>query len=549
MGSASLGDRLFDQKTAVPHFISNYSQTVFMSQPPTRIEDQFSSREATRTDTLVTEAELISPADESITVSGNLAIDELSPIIESEPLPENNPWFMKKWVWALAAAGLLAIPASIYFAGVMTPKAAPKIAATPAPAINTNAVSALGRLEPASEVIRLSASSVQGSLLRQLLVKEGDKVTAGQVVAILDSSNTKQAQFAKAKEDVRVAQANLNKVKSGAKIGEISAQQAEVNRFQQQLRGETTTAQATLTRLKEQLIFEPQAQSSKIQSLAAQLAGEKPTYQARIDRLSAQFRNATVECQRYNTLFAQQVIEASRRDSKCLEPDTLQQQLVETKAQYQQSVSVLRQQIAENTATKNRMVSNLTQQIKEAESTYAQTVATLKEQIKQANANLAKVSEVRPVDVRAAEAEVASSIAAARQVRADLELAYVRAPIAGEVFKIYTRPGEATSSKGIVEIGQNDRMLAVAEIYESDIGKIKIGQVAEIKSETGAFKGTIRGTVSQIGLQIAKKDVLSTDPAADADSRVVEVKLALEPSDSDLVRGLTNSKVEVIIKN
>ncbi len=549
MGSASLGDWLFDQRTAIPHFISNYFQTVLMSQPPTRIEDQFSPRDATRTDTLVTEAELISPADESITVSGNLAIDELSPIMESEPLPENDPWFMKKWVWALAAVGLLAIPFSLYAAGIMTPKAAPKIATTPAPEININAVSALGRLEPESEVIRLSASSVQGSLLRQLLVKEGDKVTAGQVVAILDSSNTKQAQFAKAKEDVRVAQANLNKVKSGAKIGEISAQQAEVNRFQQQLRGETTTAQATLTRLKEQLIFEPQAQSSKTQSLVAQLAGEKPTYQARINRLSAQFRNATVECQRYNTLFAQQVIEASRRDSKCLEPDTLQQQLVETKAQYQQSVSVLQQQIAENTATKNRIVSNLTQQIKEAESTYAQTVATLKEQIKQANANLAKVSEVRPVDVRAAEAEVTSSIAAARQVRADLELAYVRAPIAGEVFKIYTRPGEATSSKGIVEIGQNDRMLAVAEIYESDIGKIKIGQVAEIKSETGAFKGTIRGTVSQIGLQIAKKDVLSTDPAADADSRIVEVKLTLEPSDSNLVRGLTNSKVEVIIKN
>jgi HlyD family secretion protein len=153
------------------------------------------------------------------------------------------------------------------------------------------------------------------------------------------------------------------------------------------------------------------------------------------------------------------------------------------------------------------------------------------------------------VDVRAAEAEVASAIASARQMRADLELAYVRAPIAGEVFKIYTKPGEATNTKGLLEIGQNDRMVAVAEIYESDIGKIKIGQLANITSETGAFTGKIRGTVSQIGLQIAKKDVLNTDPAADADSRVVEVKLSLDPSDSNQVRGLTNSKVEVKISN
>jgi HlyD family secretion protein len=507
-----------------------------MSQPPTGIEDK---SDATRA-----EAELVTAASE------NADIDELSPIVESEEsFMESEPWFMKKWVWALAAAGFLAIPASLYGAGILAPKPTPKTAMAPPPVIKADGVSALGRLEPESEVIRLGASSSPGSLLKQLLVKEGDKVAAGQILAVLDSSGSKQAQFAKAKEEIRVAQANLNKVKSGAKLGEISAQQAETNRLQQQLRGEAATAQATLARLKEQLILEPQAQNSKVQSLVAQLNGEKPTYQARVSRLDAQLRNATVECERYNSLLAEKAIEASRRDAKCLEPETIQQQLAETKAQYQQSINVIRQQIAENTSTKNRMVSNLTQQIREAAATYNKTATTLQEQIKQSKANFDRVSEVRPVDVRAAEAEVSSAIAGARQMRADLELAYVRAPIAGEVFKIYTKPGEATNSKGLLEIGQNDRMVAIAEIYESDIGKIKMGQTAEITSETGAFTGKIRGTVSQIGLQIAKKDVLNTDPAADADSRVVEVKITLDPSDSNPVRGLTNSKVEIKIKN
>ncbi len=96
-------------------------------------------------------------------------------------------------------------------------------------------------------------------------------------------------------------------------------------------------------------------------------------------------------------------------------------------------------------------------------------------------------------------------------------------------------------------MGQTSQMVAVAEVYESDIGKIKVGQSAEISSESGAFNKSLRGSVSYVGLQIGKKDVLSTDPAADSDSRVVEVKIKIDPSDSATVSGLTNSKVVVKI--
>ena len=49
-------------------------------------------------------------------------------------------------------------------------------------------VTALGRLEPAGEVIKLSPpASSQGSRVEQLLVKEGDSVKLGQVIAILDN--------------------------------------------------------------------------------------------------------------------------------------------------------------------------------------------------------------------------------------------------------------------------------------------------------------------------------------------------------------------------
>jgi HlyD family secretion protein len=90
-------------------------------------------------------------------------------------------------------------------------------------------------------------------------------------------------------------------------------------------------------------------------------------------------------------------------------------------------------------------------------------------------------------------------------------------------------------------------MIVVAEVYESDVSKVRLGQRVTITSESQAFTGELRGSVSQIGLQIGKKDVLSTDPAAAVDARVVEVNIRLSPADSKRVASLTYSKVVVEI--
>jgi HlyD family secretion protein len=88
-------------------------------------------------------------------------------------------------------------------------------------------------------------------------------------------------------------------------------------------------------------------------------------------------------------------------------------------------------------------------------------------------------------------------------------------------------------------------MYVVAEVYETDIGKVHIGQRATIQSAT--IGGTLQGTVVEKGWKIAKKDVLNTDPASDVDARVVEVKISLDPADSQRVAGLTNLQVDVTI--
>jgi HlyD family secretion protein len=469
---------------------------------------------------------------------------ELAPIPFSESISTEEPWYQKKWIWALAAVGLLSVPAAYVYTNSTKPQ--PVVVKAPAPKVK--AVSALGRLEPEGEVTKLTASSSQTALVRQVLVKEGDKVTPNQIVAVLDTVATKQAQLAKANEDVKVAQANLDKVKAGAKKGEIAAQNLETLRIRQELQGDINTSKATRDRLLQQRLYETQANVDQVSELQNQLAGGDAPYQAELKRKELALQNTISEFNRYQQLFKEGGSTASILDSKRLAMETARQELVKVKSERIQTVAVLKKQISSKEATKNQNLSTLTQQIKEAEATINKSKATLNTQIEQSKANSDKVGEVRPVDVKAAEAEIARASAAVRQAQADLELSYVRSPIAGEVFKVQTKAGEAPSSKGILEIAQNDRMIAIAEIYESDIGKVKVGQAATIKSETGSFTGTIQGQVIQVGLQVAKKDVLNTDPAADADSRVVEVKIALDASQITNIRGLTNSKVEVNIK-
>lgn len=251
------------------------------------------------------------------------------------------------------------------------------------------------------------------------------------------------------------------------------------------------------------------AQKATIAKLMAETRGEIAAQQATIAKLMAELRNAQADYRRYQHLYQNGAISASNIDSKRLSVETFQQQ------------------INESIASLNRMMK------------------TGPEQINEAIATLVAKAEVRPVDMQAAQAEVDNAITAVEQAQANLDLAYVRSPIDAQILKIHAWPGEAVGDKGIADVGRTDQMYVVAEIYETDVGKVHLGQNATITSE--AFVGKLQGSVDQIGMEIGKKDILNTDPAADVDARVVEVKIRLKPEDSRRVAGLTRLKVKVAI--
>jgi HlyD family secretion protein len=130
------------------------------------------------------------------------------------------------------------------------------------------------------------------------------------------------------------------------------------------------------------------------------------------------------------------------------------------------------------------------------------------------------------------------------RAEADLDLSTVRSPIDGQVLEIHAREGERVGPEGIAELGETEAMYAIAEVYEADIGRVRVGQRAQVTSP--ALPRALVGRVERVGLKVGKKDILSTDPVADADARVVEVDIRLD--DAEPAAALTNLRVDVTIE-
>ncbi len=426
-----------------------------------------------------------------------------------------------------------------------------EIAKTSAKAIRAipdiKTVTALGRLEPKGEVIELSAPGMaEASRVEKLLVKEGDKVQADQVVAILDSRDTLMAAFKEAKEAVRVAQANLKMVKAGAKQGDIEAQKAAIARLQAEQDTEIKAQQAAINRLQVEKNTESKAQQAAINRLQAEKIREIEAQRATIARLEAQLENARLEYQRYQSLYKTGAISISLRDSKDLVLQTAKQQLAQARANLQRIKASKEQQIAEAQANLERIRSSRQQQLAEAEANLERIQSSLQQQINQSKATLESIAEIRPVDVLVAQTEVNRAVAAMNRAEADLKQAYVRSPQDGQIFDIKTRPGERVSDEGIAEIGETSSMYAIVEVYQSDVNKIRLGQEVEVLAD--AIPDKLKGIVDQIGLQVQRQNVINSDPSTNIDSRVVEVHVRLDDESSQKAARFTNLQVRAVVE-
>ena len=148
------------------------------------------------------------------------------------------------------------------------------------------------------------------------------------------------------------------------------------------------------------------------------------------------------------------------------------------------------------------------------------------------------------LEMAGAEAELSiSNIPLESLAEAQLEGALVRAPIDARVLRVVVAQGENTRNMPILQLGETNRMYAVAEVYQSDIQLLREGQRVEMTSS--ALADTLTGTVEEVGVVIQRNDIFGDAPNAPADARVFRVKIQL--NDSELASRYTNLEVEARI--
>ncbi|RUR85722.1 HlyD family efflux transporter periplasmic adaptor subunit [Chlorogloeopsis fritschii PCC 9212] len=177
-----------------------------------------------------------------------------------------------------------------------------------------NRVTALGRLEPQGDIIHLSAP-VSNQRLAKLLVNEGDRIRAGEIIAIMDNLNQYQAVVENAKAKVNVARSRLAQVQAGEEFGQIEAQRKKVAEMEAQL-----------------------VEGIKIQK-------------AVIARQEVELHKAKNDYERYKSLLQEGAVSIADTETRRLQVEIEKQRLQEAKANLSEQVSTGKERVKASQAT------------------------------------------------------------------------------------------------------------------------------------------------------------------------------------------------------
>ncbi|WP_210420485.1 HlyD family efflux transporter periplasmic adaptor subunit [Aquisphaera giovannonii] len=309
----------------------------------------------------------------------------------------------------------------------------------------SGAIHALARLEPASGLITVGARP--GSRIESVLVRQDDKVEAGQLLAVLEGNAQAKAQLA---------------------VAEAAKAKAEHQRAAE----------------KRRLALEREREDAE-QKVRGGMAPRLLASQAIFDDLSNQFK------QLQSTLQGREKFDLTRG-------------YLETEARFLRDSIEVRSLQATQGLIKNKR-------------------ALEDQQLDGPSPDLVLLD--RQIDL----------------ARAGLAMTEVHAPSAGRVLEIVARPGELSSGP-LLLMGDLSAMSATAEVFQSDIPRLKVGDAATVR----VLDRPTAGKVSRIGSVVARNLINPVDPRALQDRRVIKVQVALD--DPAFAARFVNMEVEVSIR-
>jgi multidrug resistance efflux pump len=370
-------------------------------------------------------------------------------------------WFivLGSFTFALAACG-----------GAAQPTDAPAPDATGAAVAPVRADSRISVEGVVVPVQQAKLSLTTGGVVDEVLVAEGDAVTAGQLLLRIQSQK-QAAAVAQAEAALAGAQARVAELKAGPRPQEIEAAQAAV-----------AAAQAGLDKL------QAGATAEEIAAAQAGLAQAQASL-AKTTEGPDENQRIAAEAALANAEAARRVAQAAYDRVKGLadvglRPESLQ--LEQATNAYNQALASLKALDDTGTAAD---IAGARAGVQRAQaqldalraSARPADLAAAQAEMQRAEAQLALIEAgAKPELIAAAEAEVAAAQAALDQAKASLADTELYAPFAGTVARLDVNPGEqANPSTPLVWLAdQSAWLVETTDLTELDVAKVQVGDTA-----------------------------------------------------------------------
>jgi RND family efflux transporter MFP subunit len=385
-----------------------------------------------------------------------------------------------------------------------------------------------------------TVSSPQTGRITEILVREGDRVAAGQVLARLDSEAEEAAAGVQA-EAIQVAVAQADAARAG--LEETARIQADrVGRAEAELlvaRARLEHARAALQRSR--AVAQPGVGSARaaVEAARAELAdleaGPRPQEltqaEAAVSDAEAAAARTRIERDRQAALFreravprravedadeamtrADAMVTRARAALELLRKGRRPDELRAARARLQAAHEELRSAEAQvaGLTVEERAVDEMAAGVRTAE-------AALKE-ARTARRNLGSLRE----ESRAARARVGQASAGLNQTRATVRQRVVLAPFAGVIGRRLMDPGAVVSpSQPVFSLYEADATWIVAEVDAQDLAPVRVG--AEVDVSVPAYPGRVfKAEVARIGSEAVPQTEVRTS------ARVVRVRVSLD---------------------
>lgn len=407
-----------------------------------------------------------------------------------------------------------------------------------------------------------------GLQIQQVLVEEGDLVTGGQVMAILDNSvlqsQTVQAesQVDSTRSDVEQKKAALERSNANLQQNRAALQQAEADRDQMQasLSQAIASKDSTLAAMKQaeasrndaiaalsqaeasqddvRSIFR-QAEASRSEALASVAQAE-----AKLGEAKALLQQANREFERAQNLNKEGVISSQELETRATTVKTAQEgvrvaesNILAAKAKVEIaeaniSTAKSKAKIAEaNVRSANAKLDIASANVAAAESKIDGAEAEIKSTKAKIRSSEAKVSAAAAnvnsaasdisaamSNINTAKANVRSNLAQEQQAQTRLEQSIVRAPDSGIVAEKIAKIGDVTGpGQKLFSIIRNNQLELQLKVPETQLPQVKLGEKVQITSDADP-RIKLQGRVREIA------------PLVDPQNRQATVKIDLPPS-------------------